>query len=516
MRAGAAAIAIVACVAYGSAAAQQKPKAAPKHDVDRSASMRFSYVGAPADYDPPFAKNQYVVSAYGFPVYDSLVRVDAPGNIVPDLAESWSFSADKLTLTMQLRKGVKFTDGSDLTADVVVKSLMRSKKDPGSLVASQLATLDSAEARDPHTVVLKLNLPDENILYALGTSAGFIVSAKALDGGATLALNPIGTGPYKLISSGPQGASYERNEDYFDKSQNQLAKVAIVPIQDVTARLNALQSGQIDAGLYQVDQWPQIQAMVKSGRFTVHRVLGPNSLPMWFNTKIKPFDDSRVRMALNLAIDRNAINQGIMNGQCLPASQPLQPGVVGHDDSLKAYTRDVAKAKALLKEAGVGPFSFDALSSVQEPLASIAVAIKQQLQDIGVTMNLIPTNNNAIRPQFRAGTSAAMVQTLSVPAPDPASIIDAVYMSADNPGGVSPEFANAVKDARTKAIGSKEREAAFKKISRMAYDDPRQMFVCWAPTLVVARKGVVGMEEEAYLNAVPIPDIRTYGILKAK
>jgi len=73
-----------------------------------------------------------------------------------------------------------------------------------------------------------------------------------------------------------------------------------------------------------------------------------------------------------------------------------------------------------------------------------------------------------------------------------------------------------VADARTKKIGSPDREAAYKAISRMAYDDPQQIFVCWSPIMILARKDLTGIEQTAYINAVPIPDIRTYGLLKSK
>ncbi|MEO8004536.1 MAG: ABC transporter substrate-binding protein, partial [Betaproteobacteria bacterium] len=326
-------------------------------DVDRSATLRFSYVGAPAAYDPPFSKNRYQETAFMLPVYDMLVRFDHNGDIVPSLATSWKFSDNGATLTMQLRAGVKFTDGSDVNAAAVVRSLTRTRNDPNSLLAGQIGSIASAEAGGPSIVVIHLNNPDANVLYRLATSAGMIVSAQALDKGVNLGATPVGSGPYRLVSSGPQGANFERNEDYFDKSANQFAKVSIVPIVDVTARLNALQTGQIDAGLFQSDQWPQIDRMVKTGKFTVYSVLGPNSLPLWLNTKVKPLDNPKVRLALAMAIDREAISQGILNGRCEPAAQPLQPGVIGHDPSLKAYKRDVAKAKALLQEAGVGPFS---------------------------------------------------------------------------------------------------------------------------------------------------------------
>ena len=116
-----------------------------------------------------------------FPVYDSLVRLDGKGNIVPDLATSWEFSPDGKTITLKLRDGVKFSDGSDLTADVVVRSLRRVKTDPASTLAGQLRSFDAFEAPDPKTVVLKLNNPDAAALLPLATSTGMIVSAKALD-----------------------------------------------------------------------------------------------------------------------------------------------------------------------------------------------------------------------------------------------------------------------------------------------------------------------------------------------
>jgi len=498
----------------GLANAQSATPAAPKGEIDRSATFRFAYVGAPLAYDPATVKNQFAGMAYMLPTYDGLVRLDAKGAIVPDLATSWTTSSDGKTITMTLRPNVKFTDGSDLTAAVVVKSLDRMKRDPESLYKEQLASFDSFEAKDPMTVVLHLNTPDANSFYTLSTSTGMIVSAKALDDHVDLSLNPVGTGPYKLVSSGPQGAIYERNEDYWDKSQNQFAKLNILPIVDANARINALQSGQIDAAHLEVNQWPQIEAMVKTGKFGVRRVLQPNSNPLWLNTNVKPLDNPKVRMAMNLAINRDGINQGIQNGLCEPAAQAFMPGVVGFNDSLKPFTQDVEKAKALLKEAGVGPFAIDVLAMNAEPTASVTIALKEQLAAIGVTLNIIPTAPNQVRVNYRTGNYGAMSMVLAVPAPDPASILDAAYLSPDNRGGVSPEMAKAIADARTKPIGSPDREAAYKAIVKASYDNPQHVFVCYSPVLIVYRAEVVGAEKAAYVNAVPIPDARMYGIVK--
>ncbi|HSV83261.1 MAG TPA: ABC transporter substrate-binding protein [Ramlibacter sp.] len=500
----------LAAVAFATAAVGQAPK--PAERIDRSANLRFVWVAGPAGFDPPLAKNQFQNTAYAWPVFDALVRLDVAGNVIPDLATAWSFSPDKKALTFTLRQGVRFTDGSDFNAAVAAKSLTRTLKSPTSLLSGQLRGVESFEAPDAKTLVVRLNVPDENILYTFATSAGMIVSGKALDAGVNLDLAPVGSGPYKLVSSGSQGATYERNEDYFDKSQNQFAKVVISPVVDATSRLNAILTGQADAGLFQADQQllARTEPMVRSGKFTVHTFLGPNSLPLWLNTKVKPFDHPKVRQAMSLAIDRDAISQGIQSGACRPAAQPLQPGVVGHDEALRPPKRDVQRAKALLQEAGVSPFSFDALVGPQEPLASVAVALKAQFKDVGITMNIVTMPNPSVRPQFRSGSHPAMLYTLSVPAPDSASIVDAIYMSPDNPGGVSSEFGQAVAAARKAAIGSRDRETLFRAVSKLAYQESTHIFVCWSPNVIVARKGLIGVDKTPYLNALPIPDIRTY------
>ena len=87
-------------------------------------------------------------------------------------------------------------------------------------------------------------------------------------------------------------------------------------------------------------------------------------------------------------------------------------------------------------------------------------------------------------------------------------------MSPDNPGGVTPEFARALNAARSTSIGTPEREAAFKAVSKIAYEAPNQIYVCWSPNVLVVRKGIVGIENTAYLNAAPIPDVRTYAAVK--
>lgn len=484
-------------------------------NVDRSGQLRFVWLAGPGGYDPAMSKNQFQDLPYMLPIYDSLVRLDAKGNLVPAIATSWTVSPDGKTITFQLRPGLQFTDGSPLNAAVVARNLNRTR-DPQSAMSPLLRGFEGFDAPNPTTVVARLKAPDANALFTLATSVGMIVSGKALDDGVNLSLTPVGSGPYKLVNSGPQSATYERNEAYYDKSQNQLAKVTIGQIVDVAARIAAVQTGQADVALLQADQQSvdRVDSLVKSGNFIAHKVLTPNSMPLWLNAKLKPFDNPKVRLALNYAIDRDAISKGITNGECKPANQPLPPGTIGYDETLKPFPYDLARAKALLQEAGVGPFSFDALVTTQEPQASIGVAIKQQLAPLGITMNIIPTPGSPLRPMFRQGNHGAMVMTASVPAPDPTTIIDAFFMSPDNPGGVTPQFASAVAEARTKPVGSPDQAAAYKALSRMAYEDPRQIYVCWNPVILLARKPVSGLDKTAYVNAVPIPDIRTYGIVK--
>jgi len=484
-------------------------------DFDRSATLRYAWTTPPADFDPPFGKNPFQLLAYALPIYDTLVKVDTKANILPSLATSWKFSDDGLTLTFQLREGVKFSDGSTVDAAAVVRSLNRTKDDPNSLLKGALASFASFEAVNPTTVVMKLKSRDATTLYSLSTSAGMIVSSKALDDGVKLGEKPVGSGPYVLVSAGPEGATYQRNENYFDKSLNHFSRVTLQVVPDLNARLNLLQSGQIDAGLFQSDQSTLARAdqMVKTGKFTSYSADSVNSMPLYLNGKMPPFDNPKVRLALNLAIDRAAISGAISNSECKPASQPLPQGFVGHDPAL-AYKQDVAKAKALLEEAGVKPFSFDVLVVTPEPYASIGVLLKAQLEAIGATMNIIPTPAAAGRPMFRGGKHAGLISAFSVVSPDSTAVMDASFMTPDTPGGVSPELSKAIEDAKTKAIGSPEREAAYKAISKMAYDNPYHVLICFSQNVIIARKGYVGADKLPYIIAVPMADFRNLGMLK--
>ena len=187
---------------------------------------------------------------YSQAVYDSLVQADPSGKIVPHLATAWSYDSTKTVLTMTLRTGVKFTDGTSFTASVAADNLMRFKKGTSSN-ASFLTNLKSATAVDPTHVKLTLSTPDPALLTYLAQNAGAMESSKAFSN-ANVKTVPVGSGPYVLdVKDTVVGSSYvfTKNAKYWDKAQQHYAKIVMNVYGSSTAVLNAVQGGQVNAAV---------------------------------------------------------------------------------------------------------------------------------------------------------------------------------------------------------------------------------------------------------------------------
>jgi ABC-type transport system substrate-binding protein len=481
----------------------------PVADVDRSATITFAHGAAPATFDPPTVPNQFTGTLYGMPIYDRLVRLTADNTIEPMVAESWELADDGVTLTMSLRDDVVFHDGTPLDADAVVASLSRTKGTEG-VVGAQLAGITAIEALDPATVQITLAAPDETVLFVLSSLAGALVSPTAVANGANIEAEGAGSGPYILESAGPEGATYIRNEDYWDPSRSLAAKLVIQTVTDTSARLNAMQSGQLDAAMFS-DKLAELVELGETDDYDLSTYQNPNSLPMLINTSEGPLSDPRVRLALNHAIDREGFNEAIMNGQCAPTSQAIPPGFAGNDGSLAPYEYDLDLARRLLDEAGVGEFSINAVAIVTEPHATVAALMKESFRQIGVTLDYTLMPGPEARPLFRTGDYDAYIGALSTFYPDPSSVYDAVYLGPDNIGGASEELIAAATEARRLPLGSPERAEAYAALEQQQYEEPTHVYVCLSPVFVPAKADIIGADQLAFTSAAAIADITTLG-----
>ncbi|MPY60143.1 ABC transporter substrate-binding protein [Streptomyces spongiae] len=323
---------------------------------------------------------------YYEPVYDSLVRLDAKAKPTPNLATSWSYDKTRTVLTMKLRSGVKFTDGTPLDAAAVKASLLHNKEGSNE-AAGKLKAISSVDAVDSSTVAIHLSAPNPELVGTLGDPAGMIASPKNLDAKG----GPVGSGPYELDKAATTNGStytFTRNADYWNKKAYPFNKIVIKNISDPTARLNALLAGQVDWARIT----PQTASQVKGRGLEVNA--HPDSvegLYIWDRAgKIVPaLAKVKVRQALNYAFDRESIVKKVNLGYATATSQMATPGSSWYDESLaKNYPYDPAKARKLLAEAGYPNGFTVTMPDVSSVGPNQQAVMTQSLQDIGIKVRV--------------------------------------------------------------------------------------------------------------------------------
>lgn len=342
----------------------------------------------PTSWDPVFSSAGWDVHDLSL-VYAALTKLDAHGNPVPALASSWSYNSTGDQVTFTLRPGLTFTDGTKLDATAVKQSLDRGRTDPKSLVAPQLVHIASVAAPDPATVVLHLTQPDYQIPSLLAGKTGMIVSPAAFTGDATaLATRPVGAGPFQLVSyTQNEKAVLRRNPGYWDAASVKLDGFEVYPLPDASTVVAALQSGQ-----YNVAQIPGSQvAAAKAAGLEVQVIPSMVVAVLDVNITKAPFDDPDTALALQYAVDRQALVKTQQFGYGSVSDQPFPPGYVGHDPASDGlYSYDPAKAKQLLAKAlAAGPVELTLTTSVAEGLPE---QLQAQLQAVGfkVKIDVIP------------------------------------------------------------------------------------------------------------------------------
>ncbi|MBY3366845.1 ABC transporter substrate-binding protein [Rhizobium laguerreae] len=328
----------------------------------------------------------------------------APGtpNPVPSLAESFTVSPDGLIYTFKLHKGVKFSNGREVVASDVKYSIERAvdpkTQGPGAgffgaikgfedETGGKTTTLSGIETPDDGTVIFNLSRPDATFLHVLAINFASVVPKEAVEAAAgDFGKKPVGSGTFILKDwTIGQQLVFERNKDYFVKGVPYIDSFKVEVGQEPLVALLRLQKGEVDiAG----DGIPPAKFLeIKNSADGAQMIVDGEQLHTGYitlNTKVKPFDNVKVRQALNMAINKERITR-ILNGRATPANQPLPPLMPGYDKSFAGYAYDVAKAKALLAEAGY-PDGFETVlySTNTDPQPRIAQAIQQDLAAVGV------------------------------------------------------------------------------------------------------------------------------------
>jgi peptide/nickel transport system substrate-binding protein len=289
---------------------------------------------------------------------DKLVDVSPDLKIVPQLATEWAWSDGGKVLTMKLRDGVKFHDETPMDAAAVVATIERNLTLPESRRKSELSSVEKVEASGPLEVKFTLKKPDVTLLAQLSDRAGMIVSPKAAkELGANFGSKPVCAGPFKFVERVQQDRIVlEKFADYWNKDNVFIDKVTYLPIPDSTVRLANLQSGDLD---FIERLAPTDAAAVKAdSKLTYADVVNIGYMALYANIANGPRADNpfgkdkRLRQAFSLTIDRDALNQIVYEGTAVGGNQPFPPNSPWFNKALPVPARDVAKAKALIKEAG--------------------------------------------------------------------------------------------------------------------------------------------------------------------
>src|SRR5882757_1323470 len=409
---------------------------------------------------------------------DKLFDIDDKLNIVPQLALSHETSADGKEMTIRLRPGVKFHDGEPFDAEAAKFSLDRHLTFPTSFRKPELATVDRVDVVDPLTIKLVLKTPFSPLIAQLTDRAGMMVSPKAAkEAGDRFGLKPVCAGPYKFVERVQQDRIVgEKFADYWNKDSVFIDRVVYLPIVDATVRLANLKSGGLD--LIERVLATDIKDVRADSRLRLSTALELGYFGLTLNVandknKGGLSQSEKVRQALDLSIDREAITQVVFNGEFVPGNQWISPEHPYYQKGFPVQKRDLAKAKTLLKEAGVAlPVSIDFMVTKGAENEAVAQVIQSMAAEAGSDLKIRLIEFATSFKQAQAGEFQAFLIGWSGRIdPDGNSYVFMHTKAPQNDGGYSnPEADKAMEDARL-ITDPAQRKAIYEKLTKIVLND---------------------------------------------
>lgn len=408
-------------------------------------------------------------------IYEGLTAIDKDLKIIPSLAESWTVSEDGKTYTFKLRSGVKFHDGSPMEAADVVASVKRLlSKDMASPLASRLSAVESANAVDAQTVELKLKEPSAALLSSLSVIA--IVPRAMETNKDALQKTPVGTGPFKFQEWQPNGyILLAKNEAYWDKGLPKLSGLKFNIVPESATRQVGLTNGQY-ALLPNIDAATALQL---KGRPNVKlaETMDLAYTLIGMNVSKPPFDNPKVREAVNYAINRQEIVEAALFGAGVPGG-PLSPALKSWALDVKefgCYAHDPARAQALLKEAGVAmPVAVSMKVLPRQDIKDVAQVVQEQLNKAGFKVELINQEQGQFIQDWR-NSNFDMFASINAGQPDP----DEYFYRTFRTGGSTNVFK--YSDAEIDSLLDKARILSDQGERKRAYDQVQKKLACTGP-----------------------------------
>jgi ABC-type transport system substrate-binding protein len=360
-----------------------------------SSTLTVAVQNVPATLDPAKTNNGGNNVTFASLTYDSLVYLAPNGTYSPDLATSWDYVGKKNEqFVIHLRSGVKFSDGTQMTAASVVNSIEYAKAG-GSTAATYLTSLKSVKATGPLTVTLKFSTPRPDLptVFDQNEMSGDIVGPTLLATPSSLGTQTDGAGPYMLDASKTvTGSSYVfvPNPDYWNQSLRRYASITLRVIADSNAELNAVQTGQADFMFGGAAT--QAKAAKSDGLAVYAAPYGWTALFIedYAGKLVPALKNQKVRQAINYATDRPLLAKALFGSYAVPEDETSAPGYTGYDPKTANYfSHNIAKAKSLLKQAGFPKgFTMTVVSTPVENIEQETEALASQLSEVGITLKI--------------------------------------------------------------------------------------------------------------------------------
>ena len=480
------------------ARAQEKPVA-----VNTGATIIYYDMAGNATLDPAEPQNNSTYSHEALlAIYDPLIRLDDAGVPGPGLADTWTRNADLTELTLHLRAGAKFHDGTPVNAEAVRRNFERSASlgtRAGGTVSETFTLIASVETQGEDTVKLRLKSPNGQIEYWLGSTAGMMIAPAALKEGVFGGtLTAIGAGPYKLKSFDANVTTVmTRNDAYWGGTKDRPAGFEHHYVPDGRARLNALRSGQANIALIDARQIPE----AKAAGLAV-QVVEKNALwDIYLNLKKGPLGDIRIRRAIMHAIDREAIADALTFGSAHATQQLWSAQSPFYVKELESrYPFDQAKAKALMADAGYKDgFEITQLLLNNSEYRQVGEALQANLAEVGIRIKFDVVDVSQFPLFFKPPPRGDILMGRYGGRSDPIQTVYELVGTGGSyaPGGsASPEIDRLLNRARGMAASDPKRVEVMQQLAREISDTA-------ATIPVISRANVYATRPGCILNLQP-------------
>ncbi|MEV4619228.1 ABC transporter substrate-binding protein [Asanoa sp. NPDC049573] len=479
-------------------------------EVKQGGKLTVALSAEPDRLDPSLSRSLY--SRYVFQAMcEKLYDVDEKAQVVPQLATALpTVAADGKTVTIPVRQGVKFADGTDFNAAAVKTTLERHLTLPESARKSEIGPIDTVDAPDPQTVLIHLKTPFAPLLGALADRAGMIMSPAALQKlGTNFASAPVCVGPFKFSKRVPQSSiDVVRDPNYYAADKVHLDAISWRILTDASIRAANLRSG--DAEVADSVSTQDVDSLRKESSLTVLRSqsLGYQGITInvgnadGIGKPTRQIDtpiakNKQVRQAFEYAIDRKALVNAVFNGIAAPACGPISPAsAFSSEEAQQCREHDPAKAKQLLEQAGVKtPYTVTMLASNTPDTLRLAQALQSMVKDAGFDIKINPVEYSSLLDEQDRGNFEILQLGWSGRIDPDANITNFVGTGgSQNVAGSSNPALDAVLDQARQATSVDERKKLYGQAVTLLHDDNPLVYLYRQANLTAFSNKVKGVQ----------------------